>query len=729
MSFASSVMSMERPVIGTLSDFHIHRYPYIRLLVPWVAGVLCGSRFFGCSWEFFGCLSDFFRGIEGWGVFIAIFFFSFYFLKRYSLRWCFGVATCVLFFAGGWLGITRQLQGGVYAFPEEEVVYRVKITDTPKAGERTLFCQVRIKEWRDSTGNFHPAGCGAILYLQRDSAAEKVGSGDELLASVRISSPVNGKNWDEFDYVRFLMYRGISGTGYVSSGKWMRLGGDVPFPAFECTALRSMAGKYREKLIAFYRKLGFEGDRLAVLSALTIGDRTDLSESVYESYSVAGTSHVLALSGLHTGLLYALFFFLFKSVTGRRGIGRKVNAVFLFVLLWGFAFFTGFSPSVVRSVTMLSVLVAADVFGRQTLSLNTLAIAAWMLLLVSPAWLFDIGYQLSFFAVASVLLIHRPLYRMLPVKGWVGKYVWGLMSVSVAAQLGTAPLVMFYFSRFPVYFLLANLVVIPLVTIILYAAVLMLFLTFLPWAQVWVTEGVKCLLDGLNVFVRWVERLPYASIDGIWLYGVEVLGIYVSLFLFFRYWTDHRSGSLRLCLFSLVLLGAYHATASWTDRPRNSLVFYNVRGCPAVHCISADRQSWISYGDSFPDKRRLQRVAAGFWRRSRLLPPVEVAAGTRNAGSCCRQQVLSFYGCRICMVTDNRWRNQSVGVPLGIDYLYLCKGYSGHLEELTRLFTPSCVVLDASLPEYRKLLFKDECRQAGLRFISLSEEGSVRFLL
>lgn len=163
-----------------------------------------------------------------------------------------------------------------------------------------------------------------------------------------------------------------------------------------------------------------------------------------------------------------------------------MNAVFLFVLLWGFAFFTGFSPSVVRSVTMLSVLAAADVFGRQTLSLNTLAIAAWMMLLVSPAWLFDIGYQLSFFAVASVLLIHRPLYRMLPVKGWVGKYVWGLMSVSVAAQLGTAPLVMFYFSRFPVYFLLANLVVIPLVTIILYAAVLMLFLTFFALAQVWV---------------------------------------------------------------------------------------------------------------------------------------------------------------------------------------------------------------------------------------------------
>lgn len=115
------------------------------------------------SWEFFGCLSDFFRGIEGWGVFIAIFFFSFYFLKRYSLRWCFGVATCVLFFAGGWLGITRQLQGVVYVFPEEEVVYRVKITDTPKAGERTLFCQVRIKEWRDSTGNFHPAGAGRFF--------------------------------------------------------------------------------------------------------------------------------------------------------------------------------------------------------------------------------------------------------------------------------------------------------------------------------------------------------------------------------------------------------------------------------------------------------------------------------------------------------------------------------------------------------------------------------------
>ena len=208
---------------------------------------------------------------------------------------------------------------------------------------------------------------------------------------------------------------------------------------------------------------------------------------------------------------------------------------------------------------MFSILAMADMVGRQPLSLNTLAAAAWLMLFCNPAWLFDVGFQLSFLAVASILLIQKPIYHLITVKGRIGKYIWGLMSVSVAAQIGTAPLVMFYFSRFSVHFLLTNLVVIPFITIILYAAVIMLLL----------------------------EQLPYASIDGIWLYQSEILGIYIVGFLLTYYFMNRRYRNLLICLFSILLLGTYHSTLYWLDRPRTSLVFYNVRGCPAVHCIES----------------------------------------------------------------------------------------------------------------------------------------------
>ncbi len=715
-----------------LSTSYIHRYPYIRLIIPWVAGVFCGDHFFDRPWESFW-------GVLTFGFCIALLFIL-YSLKRYSLRWCFGLAVFILCFMGGWLGITWQLQQAVYSFPEEETMYRILITEAPQAKEHTYLCQVLLKERRDTISTY-PIGRAALLYLQQDSAATLLKNGDELLISARISPPLNNRNFDEFDYARFLMHKGICGTGYVASGKWTILASNKPplspgkppvslqWGGKNNLDLKSVAGSCRRKMISLYRELGFTGDELAVLLALTIGDKTELSDSVRESYSVAGASHILALSGLHIGLLYTLLFFILQPVARRGNIGRVMRSVLLFVLLWAFAFFTGLSPSVVRSVSMFSILAIADVVGRQPLSLNTLAAAAWLMLFCNPAWLFDVGFQLSFLAVASILLIQKPIYHSITVKGKVGKYVWGLMSVSIAAQIGTAPLVMFYFSRFSVHFLLTNLVVISLITIILYATVIMLLLTPLSWLQVIMAEGVKKLLEGLNFFVRWVEQLPYASIDGIWLYQLEIWGIYIVGFLWAYYFKNRQYRNLLICLFSVLLLGTYHATWYWLDRPRTSLVFYNVRGCPAVHCIEKDGRSWINYVDSVPDKKRLKRVAANYWRHHHLLPPQEITSDCRYLELNRQQQIISYHDCHIGVINDNRWRNKTTVSPLYIHYLYLCKGYDGHLEELTRVFSFSYVILDASLSEYRKHLLESECKKSGLRFISLSDEGSVCFLL
>ena len=694
----------------------------MRLVIPWIAGVFCGERFFDCS-------MDVLWGVSA-SIFLLILAFLFHFCEHYSQRWCFGAVLTGLCFAGGWTGITWQLRQTQYTFPDDDVIYRALITDTPQPRERTSLCRVLVKEYYDSIGS-HPVERKAILYLKQDSAAACLKSGDELLVSTRISPPANQKNFDEFDYARYLMRRGISGTGYVAAGKWITLR-SVQTNGTIHLRLRCLADSYREKVIALYRQLGFTGDELAVLSALTIGDKTELSESVRESYSIAGASHILALSGLHIGLLYAFLFFILRPVARKGRTGRCVRSVSLLVLLWAFAFFTGLSPSVVRSVTMFSILALADVFGRQPFSLNTLAVTAWFMLLCNPAGLFDVGFQLSFLAVASILLIQRPVYRLFTVRNRVGKSVWGLMSVSIAAQIGTAPLVMFYFSRFSVHFLLTNLLVIPLITIILYAAIFMLLLTPFPWLQIWAVVGVRKLLEGLNLFVRWVEQFPCSSVDGIWLYQLEVCGIYVFLFGAACYCLHRRLRNLLFCLLSVLLLSIYHVTMVWIDRPQRGLAFYNVRDCPAVHCIESSGDSWISYADTLPNKKALERVTANYWKRRHLLPPTEITSDCRTDVFSRQRQLVSFHGCNICIVNDNHWqtlRNKSTTPTLYIDYLYLCKGYDGRLKELTKFFLPGCIIFDASLSEYRRDCFKEECKEYGLRFISLSEEGSVRFLL
>ena len=195
------------------------------------------------------------------------------------------------------------------------------------------------------------------------------------------------------------MRKGISGTGYVASGKWTKQDG------MNNLDLKSIASSCRRKMISLYQKLGFSGDELAVLSALTIGDKTELSDSVRESYSVVRCkSYSSSIRFAYRAFIYIAFFIL-KPIARRGNIGRVIRSVLLLILLWAFAFFTGLSPSVVRSVSMFSILAMADMVGRQPLSLNTLAAAAWLMLFCNPAWLFDVGFQLSFLAVASILLI------------------------------------------------------------------------------------------------------------------------------------------------------------------------------------------------------------------------------------------------------------------------------------------------------------------------------------
>lgn len=700
----------------------LHKYPFFRLAVPWMLGIYCGDRFSDSFseplWGFLACIL--------WSCLSFLFYFS----ERYSWRWCFGVSLSLFCLAGGWLSVNLQLKTAAETeFPKEEVVYRLRVNDFPEVRERTFLCRVWLKERHDSLG-IHPVNKQAILYFQRDSLSSRLQMGEELWVRSRISPPVSARNFDEFDYARYLIRKGISGTGFVASGHWQ---------FSECrkekegiaTVLYRLAASYRTQIENLYRRLGIEGDEQAVLSALTLGDKTDLSESVRESYSVAGVSHVLALSGLHIGLLYALAFFLLRPLLLGGQSGRVLRSLLLILLLWLFAFFTGLSPSVVRSAAMFSIWALADLCGRQSFSLNTLALTAWLMLLVRPVWLFDVGFQLSFAAVLSILLFQPFLYRLCPVRHRAGTYLWGLVSVSVAAQLGTAPLVLFYFSRFSTHFLLTNLLVVPLVTLILYAAVVLLLLTPMSGLQAVAAVGLEKMLRMLNLLVRWVEQLPYASVDGIWLYPLEVAGCYLVLGAFFCYLCHRRYARLVTALVLFAAWGAVHSFAVWTDRPRTSIVFYNVRGCPAVHCIESSGHSCIQYADSLSNRQRLRQTAANYWHHCHLYPPAEGSRDSVGQHFFRRQQLICWHGQRVCMVTDNRWKQQRTddGAVCRVDYLYICKGYTGQLAALTRLFLPGCVILDSSLSDYRRNRLKEECQQNHLHFISLSDEGSVRFLL
>ena len=230
--------------------------------------------------------------------------------------------------------------------------------------------------------------------------------------------------------------------------------------------IRSMAWKTREEIISNLRDLDFGKNELAVFQALILGQRRDVSDKLYKDYAAAGAIHILAISGLHIGILLLLLNFLFKPIENIK-YGKFIKALLIILLLWSFAFLTGLSASVVRAVCMFSFLAIGLQLKRKTSSLNSLFLSLFFLLLINPYYIFQVGFQLSYLAVFSIIIFQPIIYRLFSPGFKLIDYFWKLTSVSLAAQIGVIPLSIYYFHQFPGLFLITNLVVLPFLGLIL----------------------------------------------------------------------------------------------------------------------------------------------------------------------------------------------------------------------------------------------------------------------
>ena len=287
--------------------------------------------------------------------------------------------------------------------------------------------------------------------------------------------------------------------------------------------LRLKALVWRQHLLGKFSRLTADDEQYAVLAAMTLGDKSAISKDTRETYSITGASHVLALSGLHLGIIYMLLTHLMP--TRRRRWYMQLAVV---LAVWAFAFLTGLSTSVVRSATMISIYALFSLRSGRLSSVNILAFAAFIMLLFDPTCLFDISFQLSFMAVFAILLI-MPLTEHYVSNAFlqrhaVVRWLWGTVAVSCAAQIGVAPLVAYHFGRFSTYFLLTNLIVLPAVTVILYAALLFLVTSWTLVGQLMLT-----VVGWLNQSLDGIARLPMASIDGIYLSEVQVALCYLVI--------------------------------------------------------------------------------------------------------------------------------------------------------------------------------------------------------
>lgn len=609
----------------------------------------------------------------------------------------------------------------------DTLYYKGVITAPPQVGPHSLRCEVAVLGYREENRMVSCCRRAQLFFAQSDTMARpKVGDGVAFMAGLQC--PRNLGNPDEFDYAGYLFRKGITLTAFVPSDRrtfyLLSPAEQAALPGL--TAWRIKALRFRACLLDVYRRMGWSGEPLAVLSALTLGDKSGLSSATRRLYAEAGANHLLALSGLHLGLLLAVFeFLLLRRVRFSRW--RWPVGIVVVATLWGYVLLAGCPASLIRAALMYSLAILGGLVARRPFTLHTLALAAWVMLVVNPFYLYDVGFRLSFLSLFFILLLQPRLERLLPVRPRWLRGLWRLFTVSLAAQLGTLPLVAYTFHQVPVYASVLSLVVIPLTMLLVYGAVFLAVASLfsLPFVTLLAGWLARCVWLQSRVLAA-SASLPGALLDGVWPSALQVWMCYFLLWLWAAGDRLPRRWRRRLAVFGTVLLAG---SVGWQMRfPEScpSLVFYNNRRCPAVHVICASSRSYLlsPCPDSIPE--RLQPRCKDFWRHRLAQAPCTLPGMYRDAILCNHDGLLQAPGVTLLQVSDDRWLYRQAGSILPVDYLHVCRGFRGSLCRLSALVSPKRVVLDASLSPFYVERFGQECRQLGWKVYVMQEKGALK---
>ena len=533
--------------------------------------------------------------------------------------------------------------------------------------------------------------------------------------------PVNRGNPDEFDYRR---WRWLTQSSADSSSV--------------LSNLRHRALEVRDRLSARYARAGLDDEALAVVTAITLGDRSQLQRETRDLYASAGVSHLLALSGLHLGIIVGMFLTWLNGwlLCSR---WRVWVGVLVILFIWTYAFVAGLSTSLVRASLMTSLFVIASLMQRNGSALNLVVLTAFVMLMVRPVYLFDVGAQLSFAAVVGIITLHGRWVRWAYGRWrfqcfWLARYhlMWPLelLSVSLAAQLATLPLVAFYFHRFSLYAPLFNLVLIPLTMVLVYGAlVLLLVSAVLPALSGALAMGLTWVVTAQLALMRWEVSWPGAVVDDF-----------------------------------------------WSRKAEPQVVVYHNRRCPALHVIAAPERSWLL--TPMPDSVEvgMKYIAESFWRRRLTATPVvlrgqmavavkgarsafqavmigegsgdegwqdggsdKVAAYTTRGEKEAETRLKGAAETRLKGAAETRLKGaaetrlKGAVLPVAckeVDVLWLVRGFrGGRLGWLTDAYRPKLVVLDASLPRWQRAALAEEARRVGWRIYDVAEQGAMRVSL
>ncbi len=684
--------------------------PLVRLIIPFLAGILT-AIYFPFQGEYFLPV------IVAFAIIIASIVLIPKLNVSYRKSWWFGgLVSFTLFAAGCQLTILKTEKfrtDHFFRLTDGSAYVHARVAKSCVEKERSVKTVLEITEVKQGS-QWHKTSGKAMVYFKKNENALRLKYGDQLLLKTNFTDVSPPQNPAEFDYKKYLEYNNIYQQAYVASNSWTSTGINSG------NTILSYCISLREKLLNTLSSNNIKGDEYAVGAALLLGYSDKLDAEIISAYAGTGALHVLSVSGLHVAIVYAVFnwllFFLDKFKRG-----NIIKAAFLLLLLWFYSALTGLSPSVLRAATMFSFIVIAKSFNRHTNIYNTLAASAFLLLLFDPYLIMNVGFQLSYIAVIGIVYIQPKIYNRFEFNRWLPDQIWLITTVSIAAQIATFPLGLYYFHQFPNYFLLSNFIVIPLSTLIIYLGIALFSFSGIAAVTGFLAVIFSYSVWLLNSSVKLIEQWPYALLSGISISALETWIIYGTIILSLYYFAKPKFQYLMYLSGALILLLCLQIKEQQDQYHQKKLIVYNIPKTKAIDFIDAKNN--LLYTDSAFTKNESQllfHIKHNWWELG-IDENQIVSKNIRSAALNIQDNFIQFYDKRIIVINNENYR---IAQPVNTDYIIISKDPKIKMKDILKYCAAKKIIFDSSNSIYKLKKWKEECIALHQPYYAVADSGA-----
>lgn len=688
-----------------------NQYPILRILIPLIIGILVAYYSSSTTLSFFFLLSVLF-------VFIAWIFFLrklLNFRGRYLGSFLIGI----LFLLIGFFLLKSQQQhlNHLHYSKVTDISHFIVRIDAPFSStqktHKTIGKIIGVKSKSDS--NITSAMGKLLLYFKKQDSIYLT-YGDELAINAHNLTPIkNMGNPREFNYKAYLERHQIYDQIYLVNSDWIVTGEN------RSNLILKWSYQVRESLINILESFNYSEENFAVASAILIGYDAYLDQDLRQLYAGSGAMHILCVSGLHVGIIFLILNVLFKPLEKRKQL-KFLKTILIVLIIWFYALITGMSPSVFRAATMFSFISIGQLINRRTSVYNSLAASAVVLILADPFVIFHIGFQLSYSAILGILLIQPIISSWLSFNNLIGKYFWDLLAVSIAAQIGTFPLSIFYFHQFPNYFFLTNLFVIPLSFLILISGIATLFVEITGLSSFlllsWFKDILDILLSALNKGIDWISQLPFSVSRSLFFSWYDVVLVYLFIIFLIITIILKSKKTLFLCVSVFIILMTYNGILRYNNisKTEKTLILYNIPN-NAIMELNV-RNTSILFLDSLTfHGNNYSRYLIENTLSNRIKNMEIVFLDSLNKST----SILDVGSWKVFIM------GHQTKLPIHhvqVDYLWVRNNPKINANEILNKISPGIVLFDASNNYWNEETWEKACNENEVIFYNLKEKGA-----